>query len=344
MWKIRDIEIPNRVVVAPMAGVSNAAFRTTVKDFGAGLVVCEMVSDKAILHNNKKTMDMLYIEPREYPLSLQIMGGEVETMVEAAKFVEENTDAAILDINMGCPVPKITKNDAGSKWLLHPESIYELVSEIVNAVDLPVTVKMRIGWDEDSIYAVENARAAEKAGASAVAMHGRTRMQMYEGEADWDILREVRQHLTIPFIGNGDVRTPQDAERMLDEVGVDAVMVGRAALGDPWIIQQIVHYLETGEELPSQTPTEKMETAVEHLNRLIRLKGEQTAAREFRKQAAYYLKGFPGAAKVKVAVNELEDPEEQIQLLRQSALLAEEKQREKEKRRQERQKEKLLNQ
>lgn len=344
MWKIRDIEIPNRVVVAPMAGVSNAAFRTTVKDFGAGLVVCEMVSDKAILHNNQKTMDMLYIEPREYPLSLQIMGGEVETMVEAAKFVEENTDAAILDINMGCPVPKITKNDAGSKWLLHPESIYELVSEIVNAVDLPVTVKMRIGWDEDSIYAVENARAAEKAGASAVAMHGRTRMQMYEGEADWDILREVRQHLTIPFIGNGDVRTPQDAERMLDEVGVDAVMVGRAALGDPWIIQQIVHYLETGEELPSQTPTEKMETAVEHLNRLIRLKGEQTAACEFRKQAAYYLKGFPGAAKVKVAVNELEDSEEQIQLLRQSALLAEEKQREKEKRRQERQKEKLLNQ
>ena len=344
MWKIRDIEIPNRVVVAPMAGVSNAAFRTTVKDFGAGLVVCEMVSDKAILHNNQKTMDMLYIEPREYPLSLQIMGGEVETMVEAAKFVEENTDAAILDINMGCPVPKITKNDAGSKWLLHPESIYELVSEIVNAVDLPVTVKMRIGWDEDSIYAVENARAAEKAGASAVAMHGRTRMQMYEGEADWDILREVRQHLTIPFIGNGDVRTPQDAERMLDEVGVDAVMVGRAALGDPWIIQQIVHYLKTGEELPSQTPTEKMETAVEHLNRLIRLKGEQTAAREFRKQAAYYLKGFPGAAKVKVAVNELEDPEEQIQLLRQSALLAEEKQGEKEKRRQERQKEKLLNQ
>lgn len=337
MWKIRDVEIDNRVVVAPMAGVSNAAFRTTVKDFGAGLVVCEMVSDKAVLHKNKKTMDMLHIDPSEYPLSLQIMGGEVETMVEAAKFIEEHTDAAILDINMGCPVPKITKNDAGSKWLLHPESIYALVSEMVQAVSLPVTVKMRIGWDDESIHAVDNAKAAEKAGASAVAMHGRTRLQMYEGEANWDILKEVRQHLTIPFVGNGDVRTPQDAKRMLDEVEVDAVMVGRAALGDPWVIRQMVHYLETGEELAAQTPTEKIETAVDHLHRLVKLKGENVAAREFRKQAAYYLKGFPGSAKVKVAINECEDPEEQIKLMREAAERAEERLIEKERRKQVRQ-------
>lgn len=325
MWQIGNVKIPNRVVVAPMAGVSNAAFRTTVKDFGAGLVVCEMISDKALIHGNEKTLKMLHIEAREYPLSIQIMGGEIESMVEAAKFIEQHTEAAILDINMGCPVPKITKNDAGSKWLLHPDSIYELVSEIVQAVSLPVTVKMRIGWDEDSIYAVENAKAAERAGAAAIAMHGRTRMQMYEGQADWDIIKEVRQHISIPFVGNGDVSSPQIAKQRLEESGVDAVMVGRAALGDPYKIHQMVHYLETGELLEDQSPTERMETAVDHLQRLTKLKGESTAAREFRKQASYYLKGFPGAAKVKVAINALEDPQEQITLLRQAAEQAEER-------------------
>lgn len=337
MWKIGDIEIENRIVVAPMAGISNAAFRTTVKDFGAGLVVCEMVSDKGILHHNEKTLSMLHIEPNEYPLSLQIMGGDIDSMVYAAKYIEDHTDAAILDINMGCPVPKITKNDAGSKWLLHPDSIYELVARIVDTVDMPVTVKMRIGWDEDTIYAEENALAAQRAGASAVAMHGRTRLQMYEGQADWEILKRVKQVLDIPFVANGDIKTPADVDYILNEVGADAAMVGRAALGNPWVVQQLVHYLETGEVLEEPGPTEKIDTASEHLRRLVKLKGADVAAREFRKQASYYLKGFPRAAKVKVLINEQTDPEEMIKIMYQSAQEAEEKLAKKRARRQKRQ-------
>lgn len=258
MWKIGDIEIPNRVVVAPMAGISNAAFRVTVKEFGAGLVVCEMISDKGIQQRNKKTLDMLYIDEKEYPLSVQIFGGDKENLVEAAKFVEENTKAAIIDINMGCPVNKVIKAEAGAKWLLDPNKVYEMVDAVSSAIDLPVTVKMRTGWDEDHLFAVENALAAEKAGASAIAMHGRTRVQMYEGQANWDILKEVKRHLTIPFMGNGDVRTPEDAKRMLEYVGADGVMIGRAALGNPWMIQRTKQYLETGELLPEPTPLKKL--------------------------------------------------------------------------------------
>ncbi|MFK4566156.1 tRNA dihydrouridine synthase DusB [Enterococcus sp. UD-01] len=315
MWKIGNVEIPNRVVVAPMAGISNAAFRVTVKEFGAGLVVCEMISDKGIQHRNKKTLDMLYIDDREYPLSVQIFGGNKETLVEAAKFVEENTKAAIIDINMGCPVNKVIKAEAGAKWLLDPNKVYEMVAAVSSAVDLPVTVKMRIGWDEDHLFAVENALAAEKAGASAIAMHGRTRVQMYEGKANWEILKEVKSHLTIPFMGNGDVKTPEDAKRMLEYVGADGVMIGRAALGNPWMIQRTKQYLETGELLAEPTPFEKIETAKVHLNRLVDLKGEKIAVREFRQHAAYYLKGIPRAAKVKAAINQAETQQKMTDLL-----------------------------
>lgn len=315
MWKIGNVEIPNRVVVAPMAGISNAAFRVTVKEFGAGLVVCEMISDKGIQQRNKKTLDMLYIDEREYPLSVQIFGGDKETLVEAAKFVEEHTQAAIIDINMGCPVNKVIKAEAGAKWLLDPNKVYEMVDAVSSAVDLPVTVKMRIGWDEEHLFAVENALAAEKAGASAIAMHGRTRVQMYEGQANWDVLREVKQQLTIPFMGNGDVRTPEDAKRMLDYVGADGVMIGRAALGNPWMIQRTKQYLETGELIPEPTPHEKIETAKVHLQRLVDLKGEKIAAREFRQHAAYYLKGIPRAAKVKAAINQAETHQLMVELL-----------------------------
>lgn len=315
MWKIRDIEIKNRVVVAPMAGISNAAFRTIVKEFGAGLVVCEMISDKALHYRNQKTLEMLHIEPEEYPLSVQILGGDIETMVEAAQFIEENTEAAIIDINMGCPVPKVTKNDSGSKFLLHPDSIYDLVSAVVKAVELPVTVKMRTGWDDDHFYPIENAQAAEAAGASMIAMHGRTRMQMYQGHADWDTLAKVREHISIPFVANGDIRTPDDAQEVLKQTGADAVMVGRAALGNPWVIQQIVHYLETGEYLPEMTHQEKMNIAINHFKRLIRLKGEATATKEFRKLATYYLKGIPNSAKTKVAIHEENRASRVIELL-----------------------------
>lgn len=315
MWKIGDVEIPNRVVVAPMAGISNAAFRVTVKEFGAGLVVCEMISDKGIQTRNKKTLDMLHIEENEYPLSVQIFGGDKANLVEAAKFVEANTQAAIIDINMGCPVNKIIKAEAGAKWLLDPNKVYEMVAAVADAVKVPVTVKMRIGWDSDHVFAVENALAAERAGAGAVAMHGRTRVQMYEGQADWDVLRQVKQELTIPFMGNGDVRTPMDAKRMLEEVGADGVMIGRAALGNPWMIYQTKHYLETGILLPEPSAREKIKTAKLHLERLVNLKGEVIATREFRQHAAYYLKGISRAAKTKVAVNQATRPEEMARIL-----------------------------
>lgn len=315
-FKIGNIQIDNPIVVAPMAGISNSAFRTIVKQFGAGLVVCEMISDKGIQYRNAKTLSMLHIEPNEYPLSIQIMGGNRQTLVEAAKYVSENTECAIIDINMGCPVNKVIRAEAGARWLLDPNKVYEMVASVVDAVDKPVTVKMRTGWDDEHLYAVENALAAERAGASMIAMHGRTRVQLYEGKANWDILDQVAREIkTIPFVGNGDVTTPQQAKHLLDTTAVDAVMVGRAALGNPWIIKQMVHYVETGEELPPMNARQKIDTAIEHFHRLIDLKGEYTANKEFRNQAHYYLKGIPRSSKVKVAINELDDPYAVINLL-----------------------------
>ncbi|MBS2967297.1 tRNA dihydrouridine synthase DusB [Metabacillus sp. KIGAM252] len=317
MFKIGDIQMKNRVVLAPMAGVCNAAFRLTVKEFGAGLVCAEMVSDKAILYNNAKTMGMLFIDEREKPLSLQIFGGEKDTLVEAAKFVDKNTTADIIDINMGCPVPKITKCDAGARWLLDPNKIYEMVSAVVDAVDKPVTVKMRTGWDSDHIFAIENARAVERAGGQAVAVHGRTRVQMYEGHADWDIIKQVKDSVNIPVIGNGDVQTPQDAKRMLETTGVDGVMIGRAALGNPWMIYRTVNYLETGELAEEPSAREKMTVCKLHLDRLIELKGEYVAVREMRKHAAWYLKGIRGNANVRNGVNKCDTRQDLVTLLDQ---------------------------
>ncbi|RST71159.1 tRNA dihydrouridine synthase DusB [Siminovitchia acidinfaciens] len=315
MLKIGDIEMKNQVVLAPMAGICNSAFRLTVKEFGAGLVCAEMISDKGIVFKNQKTMNLLYIDEREKPLSLQIFGGEKETLVEAAKFVDKNTTADIIDINMGCPVNKIIRCEAGARWLLEPEKIYDMVSAVVDAVDKPVTVKMRIGWDDEHVFAVENAQAVERAGGAAVSMHGRTRVQMYEGHANWDIIREVKQSLNIPLIGNGDVQTPQDAKRMLEETGVDGVMIGRAALGNPWMIYRTVKYLETGELTDEPTVREKMEVCKLHLDRLIALKGENIAVREMRKHAAWYLKGILGNGKIRNAINECTTREEVVRLL-----------------------------
>ncbi|MCT6917490.1 MAG: tRNA dihydrouridine synthase DusB, partial [Bacillus wiedmannii] len=221
----------------------------------------------------------------------------------AAKYVDKYTTADIIDINMGCPVPKIVKCDAGARWLLDPNKIYEMVAAVVDAVEKPVTVKMRIGWDEEHIFAIENARAVERAGGQAVAVHGRTRVQMYEGKADWDIIKQVKQAVNIPVIGNGDVETPQDAKRMLDEIGVDGVMIGRAALGDPWMIYRTVKYLETGELMPEPTVREKIDVCMLHLDRLIDLKNENVAVREMRKHAAWYLKGVRGNASVRNGIN-----------------------------------------
>ncbi|KHF38304.1 tRNA dihydrouridine synthase DusB [Halalkalibacter okhensis] len=310
MLKIGNIEMKNQVVLAPMAGVCNPAFRLIAKEFGAGLVCAEMVSDKAILHGNEKSLSMLYVDEREKPLSLQIFGGEKDTLVEAAKFVDQNTNADIIDINMGCPVPKITKCDAGAKWLLDPNKIYEMVAATVDAVNKPVTVKMRIGWDSDHVYAVDNARAVERAGGSAVAVHGRTRVQMYEGEADWSIIKDVKEAVRIPVIGNGDVQTPQDAKRMLDEIGVDGVMIGRAALGNPWMLYQTIQYLENGTLADEPTPREKIDVCMLHLDRLAKIKGENVAVREMRKHAAWYLKGMRGNGHVRDKINSFESRED----------------------------------
>ncbi|HDT8457884.1 TPA: tRNA dihydrouridine synthase DusB [Staphylococcus pseudintermedius] len=315
MWKIGDVEIENRVVLAPMAGVCNSAFRLTVKEFGAGLVCAEMVSDKEILFNNPKTMKMLYIDENERPLSLQIFGGEKETLVEAAEYVDKNTTADIIDINMGCPVSKIIKCEAGARWLLDPNKIYEMVSAVTERVSKPVTCKMRIGWDEDHIFAVENAKAAERAGAAAISLHGRTRVQMYEGKADWDIIRQVKEAVNIPVIGNGDVTSPELAEKMLKETGVDAVMIGREALGNPWMIYRTVHYLETGELIDEPQIDEKIEIALLHLNRLIDLKGEKVGVMEMRKHASWYLKGVRGNGKARKALNQAETLAEMTEIL-----------------------------
>ncbi|WP_031547666.1 tRNA dihydrouridine synthase DusB [Salinicoccus luteus] len=309
MFRIGDVEIENRVVLAPMAGVCNAAFRLTVKEFGAGLVCAEMISDKALLFGNEKTMKMLYIDENERPMSLQISGGEKDTLVEAARYVDQNTTADIIDINMGCPVSKIIRCEAGARWLLDPDKIYDMVSAVVENVSKPVTVKMRIGWDSDHIYAVENARMAEKAGAAAISMHGRTREQMYEGEADWDIIRQVKEAVSIPVIGNGDVTSPELAQKMLEETGVDAVMIGREALGNPWMIYRTVHYLETGELVGEPGLEEKMKILKLHMDRLIELKGEKIAVMEMRKHASWYLKGIKGNGNVRKAINRAETRE-----------------------------------
>lgn len=307
--KIGNIEMKNNVVLAPMAGVCNPAFRLIAKEFGTGLVCAEMVSDKAVVHGNEKTMKMLYVDDQEKPLSLQIFGGEKESLVAAAKYVDKHTNADIIDINMGCPVPKVVSCDAGAKWLLDPNKIEEMVSAVVEAVDKPVTVKMRIGWDDDHIYAVQNAQAVERAGGQAVAVHGRTRVQMYEGKANWDIIGDVKKNVKIPVIGNGDVVTPEDAKRMLDLTGCDGVMIGRGALGNPWMLYRTVHYLQTGELLPEPSAKEKIEICLLHADRLIDLKGEKIAIQEMRKHAAWYLKGLKNSALVRQKINEQETRE-----------------------------------
>ena len=318
-FQIGDIIMDNRVVLAPMAGICNSAFRLTVKEFGAGLVYAEMISDKALNIRNKKTLDMLYIDERENPMTLQIFGGDKENLVEAAKFVDKNTTADIIDINMGCPVNKIIKCEAGAKWLLDPNKIYEMVSAVVDAVDKPVSVKMRIGWDDERVFAVENAQAAERAGAAAIAMHGRTRVQMYEGKANWDVLAEVKKNISIPFIANGDVETPEDAKRILEHTKADAVMIGRAALGNPWMMYQTVKYLESGELMPEPSVREKMDVCLLHFERLKALKGEKVAVREMRKHASWYLKGIRGNGKIRNAIN-LAETEQELRALLNSVV------------------------
>ena len=292
MWKIGNVIIPNQIVLAPMAGISDSAFRRIAKEQGCGLVVAEMVSDKAILYGSKKTIDMLYMKEEERPISQQIFGSDKESFMYAAKFIVDNMHPDIIDINMGCPVPKVaTRAQAGSALLKNPSKVYEIVKAIVTSVDIPVTVKIRSGWDESSINAVEIAKVIEKAGASAITVHPRTRSQGYSGKADWNIIKQVKENVKIPVIGNGDIKTRYDAKRMLDETGCDAVMIGRGLLGNPWLIADCLNYLN-GKPLKEVTIKQKLDMILKHLNYLLEFKSEKIAILEMRTHISYYLKGI----------------------------------------------------
>lgn len=300
MWKIKNVEINGKIVVAPMAGISNMTFRRICKSMGASLVVAEMVSDKAITYGNEKTFELLRMNDDERPISQQIFGSDVKSFVEAAKIVEEKMKPDIIDINMGCPVPKVAvKNQAGSALLKNPEKVGEIIKAVVGAVNVPVTVKIRSGWDQSSINAVEIAKIAEANGASAITVHARTRAQGYAGKADWNIIKEVVNAVDIPVIGNGDVVSCYDAKKMLDETGCSAVMIGRGLLGNPWLIKECVEYLENG-KLPEVIDyNEKIDMMEYHLNKLCEDKTEKQAVLEIRNHLLNYLKGLPENKEVK---------------------------------------------
>lgn len=301
-FSIGKVKIPNRTILAPMAGVSDLPFRLLCHEQGAGLVCMEMISAKAITYNNKNTHLLMETLPQERPVSLQLFGHEPEVMARACEMIEgESFD--LLDINMGCPVPKIVNNKEGSALMQNPSLIEALVKAAVTHTSRPVTVKLRRGFDEQHLNAVECAKAAEAGGASAVAIHGRTRPQMYMGKADWNTIKEVVHAVHIPVFGNGDVTDGSSARQMLEETGCQAVMIGRGAQGNPWIFAQVNHYLETGEELPKPTRQEIIQMVLRHAQLQRQYKGENMGMREMRKHVAWYMAGFPGAAKVRGQVN-----------------------------------------
>ncbi|MBQ8892433.1 MAG: tRNA dihydrouridine synthase DusB [Bacilli bacterium] len=300
MVKIGDIEIKGQTVLAPMAGICNSAFRRIIKEMGCSLIYAEMVSDKALVYNNKKTQDMLYMEEFERPIAQQIFGSDKESFITAAKFIEKYMHPDIIDINMGCPVPKVAvKSQAGAALLKDLDKIYDIVSSVARTVSVPVTVKIRSGWDEKSINAVEVAKVCEKAGAKAITVHPRTRSQGYSGKADWNIIKEVKENVSIPVIGNGDITDIYKAKEMLDTTKCDLIMIGRGVLGNPWLIKEINTYLETGVVLPPPTNIEKIDMCLKHLDYLSKIKSEKLTCLEIRSHISWYLKGIPNAKSVK---------------------------------------------
>ena len=315
-WKIGNVEIDNQIALAPMAGVCDFSFRTIVKSMGCGLIETEMVSDKAIMYGNWKSKEMLYMTDYERPISQQIVGSDLEALTFASKYIYENTNVDIIDINMGCPVTKVTnRSKAGCALMKDPDKVKSIVESIVDTVPIPVTVKIRSGWDENNINAVEIAGIAEDSGASAITVHPRTKDQGYSGKADWSIIKEVKDNLSIPVSGNGDVKSCFDAKDMLDETGCDAVMIGRASLGNPWLIRDCVNYLEDGTLPKEVTIEERMETLKRHIGLLVESKGEDFAIPKMRSQAAYYVKKLPKTIELKQQIFKMNTKRDLFNLL-----------------------------
>ncbi|NLL71537.1 MAG: tRNA dihydrouridine synthase DusB [Epulopiscium sp.] len=312
--KIGSVEIKNPIALAPMAGVTDLPFRLLCKEMGCGLLYTEMISAKGLLYENEKTHFLLEIDPRERPIGVQLFGSDPNILAHMAQKVEEYP-IDFIDLNMGCPAPKITKNKEGSALMLDPPLVEKIVSTITKQIRKPLTVKIRKGFDQEHINAVEIAKIVENSGASAITIHGRTRDQFYSGKADWDVIRQVKEAVSIPVIGNGDIQTPEDGEKMMEETGCDGIMIGRAAQGNPWIFERTLHYLQTGELLPMPTVEEKITTALIHAKNLIRFKGDYIGIREMRKHVTWYTKGLSHTAELRQSINHVHSYEELEKIL-----------------------------
>ncbi|WP_297133049.1 tRNA dihydrouridine synthase DusB [Terrisporobacter sp.] len=312
--KIGNVQLDNEVFLSPMAGVTDLPFRTICKEKGCGMLYTEMINAKALSYNDENTKKMLNMPDDGHPVAIQIFGSDPEFMGKAASILNEYPNK-ILDINMGCPAPKVVKNGDGSALMRNPELAAKVLSAVVENSDKPVTLKIRKGWDDTCVNAVEIAKIAEECGISAVAIHGRTREQFYSGKADWDIIRDIKGAINIPVIGNGDVFDVQDAVNMLEKTKCDAIMIGRGSQGNPWIFKRINHYMKTGEILPEPTLEEKMNTAIRHMNLAVEEHGEYVAVREMRKHIGWYLKGLKNSARYRDQINKITDYKEVIAML-----------------------------